>query len=292
MNRLINVEFFKLRKRMMTWVVALVLVGLVVLLYSVLWNVSGEATRTFGFRNQFTAQDLRRALFVQFSVPFSLQVVGYFGIVLAVIFAAGAAGGEYGWGTVRLMATSASGRIRLVAAKLIVVFALIGMGAFLAVAVGIGYSWLITATSGGSSYSFVNSTFVWQQLEAFGRTLFVLTPYVTMAFCIAIVGRSTLAGVGAGLGVSLMGPLIGSLMEQGGEPWKSLPQYFIHTNAQIIMAQNAVPQPLPQFGPTLRELAREGARTPEQAAIILLVYVAVFVAITFVVYRYRDITPA
>jgi hypothetical protein len=162
----------------------------------------------------------------------------------------------------------------------------------LAVAVGIAYSWLITATSGGSSYSFVNSTFVWQQLEAFGRTLFVLTPYVTMAFCIAIVGRSTLAGVGAGLGVSLMGPLIGSLMEQGGEPWKSLPQYFIHTNAQIIMAQNAVPQPLPQFGPTLRELAREGARTPEQAAIILLVYVAVFVAITFVVYRYRDITPA
>jgi hypothetical protein len=79
-------------------------------------------------------------------------------------------------------------------------------------------------------------------------------------------------------------------MDQAGTPWKSLPQYFLHTNSQIIMAQNAVPQPLPQFGPDLRDLARAGARPPEQAAVILLVYVVVFVAITFVVFRRRDIT--
>jgi ABC-2 type transport system permease protein len=289
-TRLFSVEFFKLRKRLMTWVLALILVGLVVLLYSILWNVSGEASARLDFARRFTPQDLRRALFVQFAVPFSLQLVGTFGIVLAVIYAAGAAGGEYGWGTVRLMATSANGRVRLITAKLLIVCLMIVLGALVAVAVGVAYSWLITTTSGGSDYSFVTWSFLWQQLEAFGRTLFVLSPYVAMAFCIAVVGRSTLAGVGAGLGVALIGPLVASLMNQAGTPWKSMPQYFLHTNSQIIMAQNAVPQPLPQFGPSLRELAREGARPPEEAALILLVYVVVFVVATMVVFRRRDIT--
>ena len=125
MTRLVGVEFFKLRKRMMTWVVAAVLVGLVVLLYAVLWNVSGEATKRLGYAGRFTGADLRRVLFVQFSVPFSLQLVGWFGAVLAVIFAAGAAGGEYSWGTVRLMATCSNGRIRLITARLFVVCAMV-----------------------------------------------------------------------------------------------------------------------------------------------------------------------
>ena len=81
-------------------------------------------------------------------------------------------------------------------------------------------------------------------------------------------------------------------MEQGGEPWKSMPRYFIHTNSNIILAQNAVPQPLPQFGPSLRELARGGAFTPTHAALILLVYVAVFIIVTLIVFRRRDITSA
>jgi len=292
MTRLIDVEFFKLRKRMMTWILALVLVGLVVLLYVILWNVSGETTSRLSLNRRFTPADLRRVLFVQFSVPFSLQLVGNFGLVLAVIFAAGAAGGEYAWGTVRLMATTASGRMRLVAAKLVVVSVLVALGALLAVAVGLFCSWLITTTSGGSDYSFVNGPFLRDQLEAYGRTLFVLAPYVSMAFCLALVGRSTLAGVGGGLGVSLIGPLVASLMDQAGEPWKSLPQYFIHTNAQIILAQNAVPQPLPRFGPSLRELVREGARPPAEAAVIFLVYVVIFLVIAFVVFRRRDITAA
>ena len=69
MTRLLQVEYFKLRKRMMTWILAAILVGLVLLLYSVLWSVSGRV-ETFGDRNRFTGADLRRALFLQASVPF------------------------------------------------------------------------------------------------------------------------------------------------------------------------------------------------------------------------------
>ena len=36
-------EFFKLRKRMMTWILAALIVGLIILLYSILWSVSDRA---------------------------------------------------------------------------------------------------------------------------------------------------------------------------------------------------------------------------------------------------------
>ena len=94
MTRLIAAEWFKLRKRMMTWVVGIILVALVILLYSVLWSISGRVT-TFGEHNEFTAEDLRRALFLQGAVPFALEIAGSFGTILAIILAAGAVGSEY-----------------------------------------------------------------------------------------------------------------------------------------------------------------------------------------------------
>src|SRR5881409_2810678 len=140
---LLSVEFFKLRKRMVTWLVALILVGLVVLVYSVLWNISGRAT-TFGEDHRFTGEQLRNALFLRTSVPFALQMVGSFGIILAIVVAAGAVGSEYSWGTVRLMATASSGRLRYLTAKLVVVLAFVALGTLLAVATALIYSSIIT----------------------------------------------------------------------------------------------------------------------------------------------------
>jgi ABC-type transport system involved in multi-copper enzyme maturation permease subunit len=289
MTRLIDAEFFKMRKRLMTWVCAAVLVGLILLLYWVLWDASGEATRRLG-NSRFLQQDLRRVLYLQYSVPFSLQVVGFFGAVLAVVFAAGSAGGEYGWGTVRLIATSAPGRVKLMVAKMFVVFVMTCAGAALAVIVGLAMSGFITWSSGGSNWDFVTGDFIWRQFEAYIRTVYVLLPYVFMAFCISVIGRSTLAGVGAGLGVATVGRLIAELMQQGGEPWRSLPDYFIHRNADILMAQNVVPRPLPQFGPSLNNLARNEAFSPETATLILGVYIFVFIALTLIVFSKRDIS--
>jgi len=288
MTRLIDAEFFKMRKRLMTWVCALVLVGLILLLYWVLWDASGEATKRLG-NSRFLQQDLRRVLYLQYSVPFSLQVVGFFGAVLAVVFAAGSAGGEYGWGTVRLIATSAPGRVKLMTAKMFVVTVMTCLGAALAVAVGLAMSGFITWSSGGANWDFVTNDFLWRQFEAYVRTVYVLLPYVFMAFCISVIGRSTLAGVGAGLGVATVGRLIAELMQQGGEPWRSMPDYFIHRNADILMAQNVVPRPLPQFGPSLNNLARNEAFSPETAALILGVYIFVFIAATLIVFSRRDI---
>lgn len=288
MTRLMAVEFFKLRKRMMTWILAVLMVGLVILLYSVFWSVSGHVT-TFGESAEFTGEDLRRALFLQASVPFSLQVVVSFGTIFAMILAAGAVGSEYSWGTVRLMATAASGRVRLIAAKLLVVCGLVAAGALLAVAVGLVYSSIITVTNGGSDFSFVTPGFIRDQVESFGRSLFVMAPYVTLAFAMAAIGRSTLAGVGAGIGIAFVEPLIGGLMRLAGNPWKEIPNYLINANSNVILLHNKLPDVV-RFGPTTQDLAQRHVNSMPEAMFILAIYSGAFVALAFLVYRRRDIT--
>lgn len=288
MKRLLAVELFKLRKRMMTWILALLLVGLVILMYSVLWSVSGRVT-AFGENRQFTGEELRRALFLQTSVPFSLQVVASFGTILAMVLAAGAAGSEYSWGTVRLMATAASGRVRLIAAKLLVVCGLIAAGSLLAVAVGLAYSAIITVSNGGANFDFVTAGFVKDQAASYGRTLFVMAPYVALAFAVAVIGRSTLAGVGSGIGFAFVEPIVSGLMRLGGNPWRNIPNYLLNANAQVIMLQNKLPEVV-RFGPSRRDLANDHVNTVPEAAIILAIYAVVLVAVAFYVYRRRDIT--
>jgi hypothetical protein len=73
---------------------------------------------------------------------------------------------------------------------------------------------------------------------AYARTLFVVAPYVAIAFAAAIIGRSTLAGVGAGLGVAFLEPLV-SLHATGGEPWRSTPNYPVNANREVIIPEQA-----------------------------------------------------
>jgi ABC-type transport system involved in multi-copper enzyme maturation permease subunit len=282
---LIATEFFKLRKRMMTWVVALILVGLVVLLYSVLWSASSRV-QYFGDSKQFTGIDLRQALFLPGAVPYGLQIVGTFGAILAIILAAGSIGSEYAWGTVRLMATVSSGRMTLILAKLAVVFGLTALGTLLAVAAALIYSLIIALYYGDASGAFLTASFFGDQLAAYGRTLLVLTPYMALAFAVAVIGRSTLAGVGTGMGVAFAEPLIDALMRTAGSPWQNIPHYLLNTNRQIVLLQNKVPEVLPRLG-------GGGGDTPVHSALvaglILAGYAAAFIGVALVLYRRRDI---
>lgn len=294
MQRLMAVEFFKLRKRMMTWIVTLIIIGLIILLYSILWSISGRAGSYFDedLRRRITYQELRRGLFLEAGVPFALQIVATFGSLLAIIFAAGAVGSEYSWGTVRLMATASNGRLRLLTARLIVVCGLIAAGVLLAVFVALAYSFVITTYSGGADWGFVTWPFIRDQWLAYGRTLYVMAPYVSLAFAAAVVGRSTLAGVGAGIAFAFLEPLISGLMRAGGGRWEHVPNYLISVNRQVVLLQNKVPLGLPSFGPSERDLANRGAFSAEAAAITLGLYTVGFLVIAFVVYRRRDINAA
>lgn len=287
MDRLVSAEFFKLRKRMMTWVLALIMVGLVILLYSVLWSTSVRVS-TFGERHGFTGFDLRRALFAPNAIPYGLQMVGSFGAILAMILAAGSIGSEYAWGTVRVAATASSGRMRMLGAKLIVIFGLVAAGTLLAVVVALIYGFIISAYYGSASVDFVTATFVRDQLASYGRTLLVMAPYVALAFAVAVIGRSTLAGVGSGLGVAFIEPIVGELMRLGGSPWKDMPKFFLSTNRQVVMLQNKLPGVLPRIGGG-GDGGPDGAFSALGAEMLLIGYTVAFICLALVVFRRRDI---
>jgi ABC-2 type transport system permease protein len=287
MDRLMAAEFFKLRRRMMTWVLALIMVALVILLYSVLWSTSVRVS-TFGERHGFTGFDLRRALFAPNAIPYGLQMVGSFGAILAMILAAGSIGSEYAWGTVRVAATASSGRMRMLAAKLIVIFGLVAAGTLLAVAVALIYGFIISAYYGSASVDFLTATFVRDQLASYGRTLLVMAPYVALAFAVAVIGRSTLAGVGSGLGVAFIEPIVGELMRLGGSPWKDMPKFFLSTNRQVVMLQNKLPEVLPRIGGG-GDGGPDGAFSALGAEMLLIGYTVAFICLALVVFRRRDI---
>ncbi len=92
MGHLIAAEFFKLRKRMMTWVLGLLLVALVVLLYSIVWSISSRTGSFLEEGQRIPYEQLRRGLFLETGVPFALQIVAQFGTLLAIILAAGSVG--------------------------------------------------------------------------------------------------------------------------------------------------------------------------------------------------------
>jgi hypothetical protein len=127
------------------------------------------------------------------------------------------------------------------------------------------------------------------QFYSFGRTFFVMLPYVTLAFSAAVIGRSTLAGVGAGIGIAFVEPLISNLMRLGGSPWKDIPNYLIASNMQVIIVQYKLPEALPSFGPSARDLADQHVFSVEGAAIVLSAYIVVFIALALLFYRRRDI---
>jgi hypothetical protein len=105
----------------------------------------------------------------------------------------------------------------------------------------------------------------------------------------AAIGRSTLAGVGAGIGIAFVEPLIGGLMRLAGNPWKEIPNYLINANSSVILLHNKLPDVV-RFGPTTQDLAQRHVNSMPEAMFILAIYSGVFVALAFLVYRRRDIT--
>lgn len=285
MTELLAVEWFKLRHRLMTWVLLTILLAIIVLLYIVLWAVTEQATDIFTQPSELDR--LRRALFLQEAVPFGLQMVSQFGLVLAVILAAGAMGSEYGWGTVRLMLTCARGRMRFVASKMIVVMAMVVIGAFIGMLTAVVSSTVISEIGGGADFSFIDRDYIGHSALSFGRTILVITPYTIMAFFFAIWGRSTMAGVAAGIGVGFLEGVISGLMVLAGSPWDRVPQFFLDANADSLRLQNGLQESL---GIRVQEDVLARLPDPQQAALTLALWSLLFIALSLLIFSRRDVT--
>jgi ABC-2 type transport system permease protein len=285
-TRAIRAELLKLRKRSLTWILLGVLVGMTALLHFLLYLVSriGLPGRATGMGN------LQTLLGLPMSIPFALTVLTSFGAVLAVILAASSMGNEYNWRTIRIALISSESRLKFLAAKLISIGMLVLVGMAIGVATGFVMG-LITTAMGGQAFdfSFMTGGYLWDQFLQFWRTFFMILPFALLGFMLSIAGRSAMPGIATGIGILFLEPIVTSFMGLAGGWVAQLPNYLFNANVNAINALNNLPLSGRGMAGPFAGAAALGPTVPHAFA-VLSVYIVVFLATAFYLFRKRDVT--
>ena len=274
MTRLIRAELFKLRKRGMTRILLFVLMGILAVLYLILYAVSRANVPTGpGGPGQV---DLQTVLGLPVAIPFALNILASLGTVLAVILMASTMGNEYNWRTIRNTVTASESRFSLLGAKLISVFIFVLIGMVIGVITGLAMS-MLTAAIGGNSFnfSFLTGSYAWDQFLQFWRTFFVMLPFLFLGFLLSIAGRSAMPGIALGIGVLFFEPIITGLMALAGGWVANIPNYLLSANVRAITALASLPAGFRGGG--FGSDANSSTPSPIHAGIVLSIYAAAFV---------------
>ena len=288
MTRLIKAEIFKLRKRSMTYILLLILIGFIVLVLSIMQAtaLSSNATTVTTGNNAVTLMPAVAAdvHFLKDAITSVMSILGTIGLVLAVVLVANGMGSEYSWNTIRPYLLCSESRLKMFTAKLIVAAIFIVAGMIIGLLTAILLGVLFTAIRGFSwDLSFVTMSFLGHQSLNFVRAVYVMLPYVLLAFLFAVLGRSTAAGIGFGIGASFLESIITGLMQMAHGWLAKIPNYLISTNVTVINS-------LAQSYNTIK--VGTNIQTPSvlHAFIVLAVYSVAFIAISFTLFQKRDVT--
>jgi ABC-type transport system involved in multi-copper enzyme maturation permease subunit len=286
--RLIGAEMFKLRKRSMTNILLYILIGIMVVLYFVLLAISKVNLPTNAGVRAGTIQNL---LGLPIALPFTMNILAYFGCVLAIVLVASCVGSEYNWRTMRSAVVSSESRFKLLTAKLIscAVFILIGM--VVGLAVGFIMSLITTAIGGYKfDFSFMTGGYLWDQFLQFWRTFFVIIPYALLSFMFAILGRSAMPGIASGIGIFFLEQFIVSFMYLAKGWIAKIPDYLLYANQQAITSLANLPKGFTGGGGPGGGGFTIVLPSVTHAFIALIIYSLAFLFISFWLFKKRDVT--
>ncbi|MBI2858656.1 MAG: ABC transporter permease subunit [Chloroflexi bacterium] len=283
MFRLIDAELLKLRRRPMSFILLLVMVGILGLMYTLLLAVSKANVPVQP--GGPTGGDIENLLGLRVALPFAFSMLSSFGSMLAVILTAGAMGSEYNWRTIRTAVMNSESRGKLLWAKLVAVGLFVLAGMVAGVIVGFLIS-LVTTGIGGYKFdfSFLTLDYIWRQWLQFWRTFYTLLPFISLGFMLSIVGRSVIPGIGLGVGVLFLEGIVAMFMSLSKGWIASIPDYLPATNAKAITALSDLPSNF-----SMGMLGNADLPGATHAAVVLAVYTILFLAISFFVFHNRDV---
>ena len=266
-------ELFRLRKRPQTWVMPALTVGFIAIFYAILFLV-------YQFGPESDRPDIQESAMVSNIFENGMQMFGFFGVILMIIVASSLIGSEYSWNTLRPLVARASSRSGLLTAKWI----LVALYTLLMVVVGIVGSVVVALIV--SPFMDASISFPADLLDDFVvgavRWFVASIPYTALAFATALITRSNAAGIAIGIGISFVEPLIFNLLSFLAGVFDTAQEFGIAWNVQQLA--NISTQ---DDGGFMDPVA---ASQVWQSAGIVGVYVAIFVAVSYVVFNRRDIT--
>ncbi len=277
MTRIVRAELLKLRKRATTWVLAgVVLAMIVVFAYVLPWlsvaSVPGGADIAPGVAEALQPRNVPQIV---------LSTLGGFGSWAAVAIGAITTGSEYGWGTNALLLVQGRTRLQILGGRLIalaVALAAIVAAAFI---VALALSTVITATLAP-----IDAPDAGELATAIGGSWLAMAAWTAFGMLLALLIRGAALPIVLGLGYALIIDLplsvVATIAETTGTTGlDSLGNVLLGRNTFSVanaftIRNDFVPIPL--------------AEDPGTAAIVVSVYLCVFVALSALVFLRRE-TP-
>jgi ABC-2 type transport system permease protein len=189
---LLRASVLKLRHRSASWVVLAILVALIALVFAGL---------------AISANDLPGRLQIAVILGFPnaylvlLGIILGFGGLLAVTYGAAVIGAEWAWGTIRAVVARGESRVRYTLVTFAALALVIAVGTLVAFAFGAALAVLAADSAGVGSAGATDPETLTGLPELLARTWFGLLLHAAIGFAIAMLFRSQLAGIGAGLAV-------------------------------------------------------------------------------------------
>jgi ABC-type transport system involved in multi-copper enzyme maturation permease subunit len=322
--RLIGMELYKLRRRAMSKVLGIIAIALAVLPFALVafgtFATANAPAGSFGSSCQSvgpngqpqqappancptpspaqvaqerqsivenTSSPLRLPVSLNVAVQYGLIV----GIILLVILVGTIVGGEYATGTIRLLFIRGPTRTQFLIAKLGASFIIIFIALLVMTVLGVLTGQLFNPVSGIAQMgAFWSGAWIGHALLYLFIAMLDWFMFAAIAIFFATLGRSTAAGVVAGLSWLFVEPILGSVLTLLGSVsrgalgvfLKAIPNYFIETNFSALLNDQG------------QYLSFNNTSTPAvsvvHAVIVLLVYFAFFIGLTWWINKRRDVT--
>lgn len=263
-------EIFRLSRRAMPKVLLVVLAVTVAAIFLITWG----AAQSSQFSDAERA-DLMDSLSLASTLEASLGFAGIFGALFVIILTASVVATEYGWGTIRTLLPRSSSRAAYLAAKLIVLAAFALIVVIVALAAGYAASAVVTAMENLDRD--LGDRFVRELAFGIARSWVAMLPYMAMAFMVALLTRSSAAGISVATAILFLEGQILMLVAAAGGVLERLPELFLSKNAEALLSVNT-------------DGGAADLPGPWQAAAVLLAYTAAFLAIAFWRFHRRDVT--
>lgn len=277
MSSLIKMELLKLVKRPMTWVLIILLLG-----------GTGFGTVVSLLNLGEVTPELRESILQRLTLPgifpWTAEFIYIFGAIMLAILAASSIGSEYSWGTLRPMLATGVSRARFLGAKVVALavvalaFVLLTLlqSAVLAVPIALANDRPAVPT--------LDAAWLLDLAAIIGRSYLTVLVPMAIAFLVSLVGRSQAAGIGAALGLLIGEQIVALLLLSLGLDWsRALVKLFPGRNSMLLIetynAFGAVAPP-------------SGAVSESRALLTLFAYGIICLAVSFVIFRRRDIRGA
>jgi ABC-2 type transport system permease protein len=207
----------------------------------------------------------------------------FFGGVFALMLGVLALGSEYGWGTLKTLFIQRDGRLRVFGAKLLALGAVLVPFVVVVFALGAGASYVVALREGGG----VDWPSAWLVVRAMAAGWLILAVWASFGLLLAVVSRGTSLAIGIGILYALVIEGLISAFADAVSFLQPVTEFFLRANAYSLVKA---------VGLSVSGAAGNGPGSfsgpyvsTAQALLVLLAYLAGFLALSGFLLRRRDV---